>query len=159
MTATEHTDSPLERARAKRARLAEQTTTDIDVHGYGGELVVKYRLLDPLVEGKEIGNRVASEWAKHPDEQRYYALVDSMIAACAGVYLRVDGKLEPIDPEGSEPILFDGRLAEGLGFEADTARKTVLGVFAGNRAAVVAHAMLLQRWFGDTTGELEATIG
>lgn len=161
MTATPQPSSPLERLRARREQLAREKTTDIDVAGYGGELVARYHLLDPLADGKEIGDRVSAQYPKQPEEQRYYALVDSLIRACDGLYLRnEDGTVEAIDPEGQGVVTYsDPRLGAGLGFEATTARETVLELFGGNRNAVIAHALQLQRWFADTTGELGATIG
>lgn len=154
--------SLMDRIRQKRADLAALRTIDIPVAGYGGDLVARYRLLDPLVEGKEIAERTRGQFAKEPADQMYYGIVDSMVEACTGLYGRGHVELVPLDDEdGSGAMTYsDARLGEFLGFEADEAREAVLQVFAGNRNAVIAHGLLLQKWFADPSGELDQrTLG
>lgn len=152
----------LDSIREKRARLAAATTTEIPVLGYNGELVVKYRLCDPLVEGKEIGNRVHEQFGGDDleSERIYYLYVDSLIAACVGIFARVNGDLVSVD-EGGEMVDYgDPRLGEFLGFTAETARQAVLEVFGGNKIAVSQHARELQLWMGNPTGDLNrSTLG
>lgn len=151
------------RLRQKRQQLAAQKTIDLPVAGYGGELVVRYQLLDPLVEGKQIGDRVAQQFKgkDHDSDRVYYALVDSLIAACEGFYIRDGGDLVALDPEQLGAMTWsDDRLGDFLGFQAGNARDAVLQVFAGNRIAVTRHAAELQKWMGDTSGELDTgTLG
>lgn len=148
----------LDAIRAKRRKLADEQTHDMPVPGYGGELVVRYRLLDPLVEGKDIGDRVQSQFsgAGQESERVYFGLVDGLIAACVAIYAKVDGELVPLAGEGSLTTFEDtDDLAELLGFTPKpTTRETVAEVFGGNKIAVSGHGIALQRWMGDTSGEL-----
>lgn len=156
-------NSIMGRLRQKRQQLAAQKTVDLPVAGYGGELVVRYQLLDPLVEGKEVGDRVAQQFKgpEHDADRVYYMLVDSLIAACVGFYIKDAGDLVELDPEQLGAMTWsDDRLGDFLGFQAGSARDAVLQVFAGNRIAVTRHAAALQRWMGDTSGELDTgTLG
>jgi hypothetical protein len=154
--------SLMHRIRRKRADLAALRTTDIPIAGYGGDLVARYRLLDPLVEGKEIVKRTSEQFAKEPAEQTYYGIVDSMLEACVGLYARSHGELIPLDDENGYGAMTysDARLGEFLDFTAENGRDAVVEVFAGNRNAVIAHGMLLQKWFADPSGELDQrTLG
>lgn len=161
MSTTEDTPAPatgMDMLRAKRAEAAKRTTIDLRVPGYDGLLVARYRLLDPLIEGREIGDRVTAQFKGDETSQIHYMHVDTLIRACEGLYLRGDnGTLEPIDPEGTgEPVKYDHRLATGLGFDVDPAqpaRSALLAAFNGNKVAINIHAGQLQQWMGDPTGD------
>jgi hypothetical protein len=156
------TGSLLDSLRAKRERLAASKTTDIPIPGYGGELVVRYRLCDPLVEGKQIGDRLLEQFkgADQESERMYFMFVDTLIAACDGIFVKVGDELVSLDEEGDTIDYGDPRLGEFLGFTADTARDAVLAVFGDNKIAVTQHGRQLQLWMGDTTGELNrSTLG
>jgi hypothetical protein len=156
------TESALERIRQRRKAAAETTTTDMPIPGFGGELVARYRIIDPLVEGKEIGQRIAQQFPKQDQlsEATHYANVDMLIAACVGFYVKhpATGQLAPFgdtspDHAGLAPTYEDEALAELMGFEASSARECVVGVFGGHRAAVNVHAQLLQAWMANPTGD------
>jgi hypothetical protein len=155
--------SILDLLKERRRDAATHTTTDIPVPGYGGALVVRYRLLDPLVEGKEIGERVASQFkgADEHAERMFYSLVDAMIVACVAIFAKVNDALVPLAGEGTSTTFEDTTdLAEMLGFpEPGTTRETVEAVFAGNRIAVSGHAQRLQLWMADVHGDLDAAVG
>lgn len=144
--------SALERLRVKREESANNTTVDLPVTGYGGEMLVRYRLVDPLIEGKEIGARIDREFKDDGESAEFYAKVDTLLAACQGFYMRgPDGK-EAIDPDGTGVCVYEPRLADGLGIEHECARDILLGVFNGNKVAVGMHAMRFLEWMGDPEG-------
>ncbi len=141
--------SLMEQLRLKRAEAAARTTVDLPVPGYVGELLARYRLLDPLVEGRQIGDRVVKQF-EHEEERQFYAFADTLIAACVGLFLRgPDGELEPLLGSSGEPVGYDAELAKGLGLEAQTAREVLLAVFADNKVAVTEQAVRLNRWMAD----------
>lgn len=150
------------RLREKRRQGAEKQTIDLPVPGYDGELVVRYRLLDPLVEGKELGDRVGGEFrgASLDAERGYYLAVDTLISACIALFAKVAGKLVPLAGEGTVTSFEDTHdLAEMLGFEPlDTTRKTVEAVFIGNKVAVNGQAMHLNLWMLDPSRDLDAGL-
>jgi hypothetical protein len=125
-------DSPKARARAMRAKLAADKSLDLIVPGYEGLLGVRYR---PLGE---------DEWttfARRIEAQAGDAgavatglevAADLMIAACEAVIWRdaLEVEWEVVNDDDDQPIRFDVRLAEWLGFEATTAREVVKGVFS-----------------------------
>lgn len=153
----------LEAIRAKRRKLADEHTVDLPIAGYGGELVVRYKLLDPLVEGKAIGDRVLAQFKGKDDDasRMYYGFVDTLIAACVGVYAKVGERLVPLNGDETLAPTYEDTddLAELLGFEPQTtARETVYQVFGGNRVALGAHAQSLAAWMADPAGELNRGI-
>lgn len=150
------TGSLMDGLRAQRAEAAKHTTIDLPIPGYDS-LVARYRLIDPLVESKEIGARVTKQYPGKPQEQTFWALVDTLIEACEGLYVRRDdGKVDPLDPDDAgDPVRYDVRLAAGLGIDPGDpaeARTILLGVFNGNKLAVNAHAVTLAEWMIDPAG-------
>lgn len=149
-------NSMMSRLREQHQKLASATTIDIDLPGFNGELVAKYRLLDVTHELQKIGQRVLREFSNNPGEQALYGAIDSMVMACEGLFFRnADGELSPlsesIGPE-EPPIKYDTRLLEFLGLPPeDTARGTVLALFARNEPLIVSHGQQLARWMRDTT--------
>lgn len=139
----------MERLRRKRAEAASHTTVDLAVPGYKGDIVARYRLIDLLVEGKEIQDRMQRQFEKD-DDRMHFGMIDTLIAACTGLYFRNDdGQLEPIDPDGDGPALYDHRLAAAFGYEAESARDSLVKLFNGNNLAIRAHALRLSEWFAD----------
>lgn len=151
----------LEAIREKRRKLADEHTTDLPVAGYGGELVVRYKLLDPLVEGKQIGDRISAQFKGDDAGRMYYSFVDTLIVACVGVYAKVGDRLVPINGDDQFAPTYEDTddLAELLGFEPQaTARETVYQVFGCNRVALEMHAQQLTAWMADPAGELNRGI-
>lgn len=153
--------SGMDRIRQARADAAKITTVDLPIPGYGGQLVARYRLLDPLVEGQKIVARVKQQF-KTDAQQAFYGLVDTLVEACEGLYEPTDdGTLQPLalDPTG-EPISYGKQLADGLGINGGDpfeVRNVVIGLFTagnpnGNKIAVTAHALQLQEWMSDPAG-------
>lgn len=151
----------LDSIREKRRKLADEHTTDLPVAGYGGELVVRYKLLDPLVEGKQIGDRVSAQFKDDEAGRMYYSFVDTLIVACVGVYAKVDGRLVPLNGDDTLAPTFEDtdELAELLAFDPQlTARETVYQLFGRNRVALEMHAQQLTAWMADPAGELNRGI-
>lgn len=148
------------RLRARREEQAANKTIDLPIPGYGGELVCRYRLLDPLTDGKEIGRNVRKQFPKDEEDRLYYSNLDTIVKACDSFHVRLEsGDLVLLDPDNEGPMDYgDQRLHAFLGFAAESAREAVEQVFAGNRVAVNVHAQQLQLWMGDTSGELNQGI-
>lgn len=150
--------SPRGRLLAKRRKAVAAVTKDLDVWGYGGELVARYRLLDPLVEGKEITDKVTRNYT-NPTDQGFYGILDTLIAACVGLYYRdpETGVLTLIDEDGLGPMGYDQRAAEYFGFPTDSARDTVIKIFNGYKTSILAHVRELNEWMEHPTSA--ATLG
>lgn len=128
--------SVLGRLRARREDLAQDHHLDLDIPGYDGDLVARYR---PLTAGEqariaakvERADRLAGNDEQAAEAQLRTAL-DTIIAACVEILARQDGKLVPLaDVMGSGvPVRYDQQLADALGITgADSARAVVRGVF------------------------------
>lgn len=146
--------SMMARLRAKRRDAASVTTVDLPLAGYGGELVARYRLLDPLIEGREIGDQVRREFpgADRDVEREFYGTCDTLIRACVGLFVKGPKGLEPLVDEEGE-MGYDHRLAAGLEIEADgTARGVLIGAFLDNKVALLSHGLQYQAWMADPAG-------
>lgn len=143
--------SVVDMLRRRRQALASETTTDLDIPGYGGELFARYHLID----GKQL-NAIATKVQKTEREasaRALFASIDVLIAACDGLYIRDHGVEKGVHEVMGEdtPVRYDQRLAEFLQYEGalganPTARGVVLGLFGNNELAILTHSGNLQRW-------------
>lgn len=146
--------SLLDELRAKRAEATQDRRLELDVPGYEGLLVVRYR---PTTweEDKKISEKL--ERSKNPRKELYAAL-DTLITACDQILLRKhDGTLVPIEQEdpsqGDEPVRFDGRFAAIMGLETGSAREVVLATFKHNHRAIGVHGEELGKWLAEVNSE------
>jgi hypothetical protein len=145
--------SLLDRIREKRHDATAEATLDLPIPGWDFELVARYRLIDPLVEGKDIAQRIRKQFRGDPESAEFWTLIDTMIAACEGLYGREgDEPLKPVSVNGDRPVRFGPDLAEALDLPDATARDVVVGVFRGNKAAARAHGVRLSAWMMDPEG-------
>ena len=158
-------ESLLEQLAAKHRQLADTKECYIPVPGYDKEpplLLVCYR----LIEGNEVarmGEKIKRETRNQWDRQVKIA-VDTFIMTCKGFYVDAgDGDVKPLTFKGEHIVRFDGDLAEALGFvnelpEEFTARSVVFALFNNNDAAIAQHSFYLNRWFSDTSINIQDEI-
>jgi hypothetical protein len=143
--------------RARYAEIGESKTTDIDLPGYDGLLVARYRVLDVAHEINAIGRLVQRQY-KGDAERVLYSTLDIMAKACIGIFTRRDGELWPLSASISPdepPICYDDRLADFMGMNGVTsAREVILGLFQGIETMVMSHGQVLSIWMTDTTREV-----
>lgn len=139
--------------RRRHAELAEAKTLDLPVPGYNDTLVARYRVLDIKGELDHLQAKVAHEF-RSIGEQGVYGTIDALIMACEGMYYNNGSELKPLS-EGigpdEPPVLYDDRLADFLGFEAQSARETVLETFGRNEPALIEHGRQLSVWMQNTS--------
>jgi hypothetical protein len=145
--------------------LEEAEEVLIPIQGYDRVgLQVKYRMPESGKELDAIARKNAREF-KDSFSRSLYTAVDTMIVLCVGMYVQpqfdteestVEAKLLEIDDSG-EPIRFDDRLAEVLGFgnEVSSARAVVRRLFGNNDMAIMSHAERLSRWLANTKADLD----
>jgi len=149
----------LEQLAAKRREISDTREVDIPVPGYDTEpplLLIRYRLLDGH-ELTQIGIRIRRQQKGDRWMRALNAALDTFIAACVGIYVDLgEGDVQPLTYKG-EPIHgFTPELAEALQFEDDlperaSTRHIVMGLFANNDVAVTQHSYILNRWFQNTS--------
>jgi hypothetical protein len=158
--------TPFEALRAKRDEIASNTSVLIPLGSAYEDMgvCVKYRLLDRS-ETDEISKRVRKQVSKDRNEFMFRVLLDSMILACEGFYLRPAGvsdeQATPLrDPAGKEHITtfaqFAAHLREGDPFASH--RAAVIYIFGDNEFAVGQHGLLLNRWFSNTGLEVDEEL-
>lgn len=140
--------------RKRREDIGSEKHHDLPIPGYQGELVARYKLLDFKVM-RQIMKRMEKNRAAG-DSRELLAQCDILIAACVEIFT-VDkkGELMPLDPNSPDnPIKYDKRLSDGLGFEASNGRQVVLGVFK-NDIALTAHHGELVMWMQGMSDEAD----
>jgi hypothetical protein len=140
-------ESVLDRLKAKRERIRLKKEIDLDIPGYDGELVGRFKRM-PWEQLKKIAENAD---ASRSNRKELNGHADVLATACEVLLIRreLDGKevLTPLqelfpDDFGGNPARFDERLAKWLGLEIDgnrTARKVVLAVYANDLAVTAMH--------------------
>jgi hypothetical protein len=151
------TSSIIGQLAARRAALiAERAPLDLEIPGYGGDLVVRYE----FVPFERMG-RIGKDLAKIKDEtaQFRFAAADTLIACCREIMVRVSDELVPLADEAglSHPVQFDEALSEILALDASRARDVVFAVF-GNDYAVLEQAAAVSDWLRDGSPEVDADL-
>lgn len=147
--------SALDQLRAKYQEIAARETVEIPLPHFAGDLVARYRLLDQRHDIAPILKRAE----KLPEAERELAAsADLLIAACVGLIARQpdDSMEELVDGQG-EPIVYDHRLADGLGIEAQNPRQLLHHLFHDG-PALIGHARRLQLWMSDTSLDVGQTF-
>lgn len=128
-------DSVIASLRERRRKIGEVHELTLEIPGYGGELFARYHKL----EFDDI-NRISQKAreSKNPNAA-LFGQCDFLIQACDTLLIKkADGSTKPMHelyPElGDEPIRFDERLGQALGYEATSARKAVIGLFNNDLA-------------------------
>lgn len=134
----------------------------IPIQGFGKTgLAARYVLPESGKQLENISNKVNREF-KTRFERNLYSAIDTMILLCAGLYIRTPDVEEYIelDPELlGEPVQFDMRLAETLGFvDCKSARTVVRRIFGNNDIAIMTHAEKLSRWLQNTSVDVNTQL-
>lgn len=146
----------LARLREKRAAIGAKKDVVVPIPGYDGELAVRY-VWKPYEELARRGQQLQK--VKDPTRRDLLAAADTLIQLCDEVVIpseETEDGWRPLAEEGEDAIRYDDRLAEALGFTADTARETVFATFNGNDYAVLNTALQLSAWLQDATQEVDA---
>lgn len=148
-------ETPLDRLRARRRALGEKKTIDLEVPGYDGELVVRFRWV-AYEELAKAGRRLQA--MKDTAARDVFAACDTLALACEDVLMNVDGELKTVAEDG-EPVRFgDDRLGVALGFEpSPKVRQNVRAVFE-NDYAVLTTAARLSAWLADASQEVDGAF-
>ena len=151
-TLTEDSSPPatlLESLRKRRLETLDETTKRLEIPGYNGDLFAEYRMLDPK-ELERLGKKVVREFKKSRADLVLYGATDSLITACVAIHVRDEqGELVPLHEVLGEdnPIVFDVRLANTLGFEpGPTARAIVFDTFCRRDMAIIQQNVALSNW-------------
>lgn len=141
-------NSAIGRLRRRREQLQLDRSEKFDVPGYEGVLVCEYRPV-PWEKTREIVKRIQK--IKDPDE--IVIAADLLINACVRFYSRDGDDLKPLEDVfdlGDEPVRYGPKLGEALGFEAETARQALFGIFPplakGGADVILAHVEDVRDW-------------
>lgn len=164
--------SVLAQLRARREQLAADTAPMkvLDIPGYDGKLVARYRY--PEQGYKAITVAIERAQSKKDPDGILHGNLDALVACCDGVFGRRDGELvdlatdEIVDDDAEGPR-FGSTLATLFGIEVDEAMKakarfivrnvfspraTATGVYDGDVAAMTQAGTVIE-WLQDTNAE------
>jgi hypothetical protein len=151
------TSSILGQLTARRAALvAERPPLDLEIPGYGGDLVARYQFV-PFERMGRIG--LDLEKVKDKTAQVRFAAADTLIACCREIMVQVDGEVVPLADEAGlhHPVQFDEALSEILALDVSRARDVVFAVF-GNDYAVIEQAGTVSDWLRDGSPEVDRDL-
>lgn len=147
-------DSVLQAVRVRAAQLQADTTVDLDIPGYEGILVGRYRAVSI-----SRFNRVAGD-ELHIPFLDWRTAADALGTALVGLYGYRSGELVPLYESG-DPARYDAELAQtlGLGTTEHTARAVMVALFGGGgkgESRVWQHFNHYQSWLmeGNTAQEV-----
>ena len=150
-------ESVLDRIRRRRQELSGERHIDIDLPGYGGDVVIRFgpvawEAIDAIRERVQSGKG---------SRRLLDAQSDLVIGACIEINFRVGDELVPI-LEG-EQVRFDQRLVDALGLDesATSARAVLLQAFGLANApeiALVGVAVQLMEWMAETDVEIDQAL-
>lgn len=154
-------ESVLDRLKRRRDEIRAKSDIDMDIPGYDGELVAKFKRM-PWEALKKIAENAE---ASRSSLKELFGHADVLATACEALYIRRqlpggESQLTPLnelyhDDFGDVPVRFDPRLSTWLGLRIDgnpTARKVVLAVF-NNDLAVTAMHNELGAWMQSSKNE------
>ena len=153
-------ESLFDQLRARRDEIASTKTTTIPLPGFEDfGLEVQYRLMDRDEVG-DIGDRVVKE-TKDRTERMMLLLIDTLIFALDGFMVKEKGKPDPkpLHDQNGTPVLSWSHLVQELGDNPADDRAAVRWIFGNNDLAIGQHAILLNRWMGNTSFDVEAELG
>lgn len=159
--------SALDSLRARRAELSRDRTLDVPVPGWpDGLLIARYGPPEPGGLDGIVGAARRFE-AEGQQDVELAAAADTLIELCRELLTTgEDGEpvgLAQLAGEG-QPIRFDSRLAEHLGFDAGSARECVYGVFPQDEQGRVldftvrSHAQQVIGWIGRIGREADTAL-
>lgn len=143
----------LSQVREQREAVRSEHIKYLDIPGYNGLLVAKFR---PYPVSKGESKTLAIARSRGDNNPVLLGMsCDNLINACEEILLRnAKGDLIQIDDEAFPPIAFDVRLADHLGFEAKSARQVLVGLFPTEQS-IVAMSGEVSQWLQDTTRDAD----
>lgn len=139
-------DSVLQSLKKRRQSISADRRLDLDVPGYEGTLVARYKPV-PWDQLKKIAERAETS---SNQRKELNAQADTIATACDTLLVQIEDELIPLheaypDVFGDRPAKYDERLGALLGFEAKSSRQAVFGLFR-NDLAVTAHQNEIGVW-------------
>jgi hypothetical protein len=151
--------SILDRVKQHRKELLDDTTITFLVPGYHGDLAVRYRAI-PSEEVEKVVKNIGQK-----AKPNLVVACDFLIRCCEAMLIRredagdaatMSERFEQLG--GSDPVRLGRRIAEVMGYDANTSQEAVLGLFSPNRnrdLAVGEHALSLINWMQGKEGEID----
>lgn len=156
MTGTK-TTSVLDQIKARRAKLHESRTLDLNIPGYGGALVARYAPL-PYDKFRSIQDR-NEKTAMSDGEREVNVAIDTLMNACLGIFIREEGELRPLEHE-SYHVKYDGSLMQALDLnEPIDPRHTVKEVFPSDIAIMTQFTRFIEWQTGEDAAIDSSLVG
>lgn len=159
-------NNALGKLRKQHAELRKERTLDLRVPGWSGMLIARYSPVR-AADLRKLSTRITKLSQQDTPESDLAAAADLIITACREILVEVDGEVRPLADEAGydSPVRFDKRLAEVLGFEAESAREVVYGCFPQFEDGTViettvnAHALEVTEWITNVDEEVLSELG
>lgn len=159
-------NTALARLREQHAELRKERTLDLRVPGWSGMLIARYT---PVRAGemRKLSARINRLAGQDTPEADLAAAADLIVTACSEMLVVADGEKKSLQDEAGTdvPVRYDSKLAEILGFDAETAREVVYNVFPqfpdGGviETTVTAHALEIAEFVTNVDEEVSSELG
>lgn len=124
---------------------------DLEVPGFQGKMVARFKPYN--ISKSEKKSDILRKRMEAGEAIMLDAACDTIVDACAGIYVRVNGELKPLDDE--EPVVFNARLGELLGISGATTGRKVIKALFPTEHAITAMAIKVNQWLTDVTQEVD----
>jgi hypothetical protein len=133
-----------------RGQLGKNATPlDLDVPGYDGILVIRYKWVpfSEISKNSEVLKRIGNQSAL-----AVAACCETLISTCVEFLIRAeDGELHPLSQDDVPITFLDKRLAEALGFDASLGSRDYVRSTFSNDYALIETANTVMEWLQDTS--------
>ena len=143
--------------------LAKRAALTLPLPTWSGELAARYRVLHER-DAALIAHTLNATNGRSEESVGDVPLFLRILAdACTGVLVRNgDGELHPVERDG-DPVRFDKRLAEAMGFEAASSPDVVRALFSDEHGelvvgALTTHVRTVTEWMNDPTRSVEGEL-
>lgn len=153
--------SVLDAIKARRRELAGSKNLTLQVPGYGGHLLIKYKAVSEQ-ELRPITQKVEKSLNSNKESSYLDLAADLLIKACDDVLVRetLDADAEPIDKQAATTFS-TGTLNDYLGLDAKTAREEVFQLFSPDGSqplAATQHAQAITSWLQGNLEEIDKQL-
>lgn len=141
--------------RAMREEAKGDKYLDVDLPGYKGLLVARFRPY-PVAKAEAKTDVLRKKMGKRPILLQLAC--DTLTDACDEIFVRKTPASDLVSIDDTTPVQFDSRLAEYLGIKgAATARQVVIETFPTEQA-ILDLSNTVGEWLKDTTAEVDEEL-
>lgn len=148
-------DGLREFAAKKQEEKRQPRFRDVNLPGWEGRVVLRFRILR-MKEIERQSKILRSDKSRQP--QALLAALDTVRLSCAGVAVRDDAEAEPIPLDEMNPVKFEDRLTDALGWPRQRTARDIIKALFPSEQSVIALGMELNRWMTNPEHDIDEEL-